>query len=257
VPRPLILVTPHTENEGTELPDAGISLSNRYAEAIAHSGGMPLVLPCSTDARMVREAISRADGVMLSGGEDIATNLYSHEMSPEILATITPAVGDRDLFETTVIHEVFRQSKPLMAICRGHQMINVALGGSLLGDIGLQRPCALAHNRQPERFEPVHDVVLEPDSLLAHLAGTTHLRVNSTHHQAVHTIAPPLRPAGRSPDGIVEVLELAPDHAETLPFFLAVQFHPERLYDRYPEHARIFTAFVQACGSHGPQGDSA
>jgi putative glutamine amidotransferase len=250
--RPRIIITPHTETHGSELPDPAISLSHRYADAILAAGGLPLVLPCLGDESAVREAVRECHGVLLSGGEDVAPDLYSPGLPDGVQATVVPASGARDLCEFMVINEVFRQSKPLLAICRGQQILNVALGGDLIADIALQCPNALQHNRQEERFQPVHEVRLEPGSLISRLTGHGQIKVNSTHHQAARHLAPPLRATGRSPDGIIEVIELQPNELDALPFLLAVQFHPERLFDRFPEHARLFEAFIASCLNTGP-----
>lgn len=244
--RPIILVSAHTEREGSEFPDAAISLSQRYSDAVFAAGGLPLVLACTRDQATVREAVRHCDGVLLSGGEDVKPALYGAALPPDIAETVVPAEGDRDLFELLLIDETFRQSRPLLGICRGQQILNVALGGDLIADIPRQCPAALNHNRQPERFQTVHDALPEPGSMLARLVQVDRFGVNSTHHQAVGRIAPALRIAARSPDGIVEALEAHPDHA-ALPFLLSVQFHPERLWDRHPVHARFFNAFVEAC----------
>lgn len=247
-PRPLILVSSHTEKEGSEFPDAAISLSQRYSDAVFAAGGLPMVLPCTRDPSIVREAVRRSDGVLLTGGEDVRPEIYGRRLSETVAATVVPAEGDRDLFELILIDETFRRACPLLAICRGQQILNVALGGDLIADIPLECPGTLPHNRQAERFEPVHDVAPLPGSLLSRLADDTPFGVNSTHHQAVRRVAPGLRVAGRSPDGIVEALEADPDHA-VLPFLLSVQFHPERLRDRHAIHARIFEVFVGACSA--------
>ena len=244
--RPFILVSAHTEREGSEFPDAAISLSQRYSDAIYAAGGLPFVLPCTRDQGLVRDVVRRCAGVLLTGGEDVRPELYSTQLPPAVAMTVVRADGDRDLFELILIDEVFRQSRPLLAICRGQQILNVALGGSLIADLPLQRPGSISHNRQPERFQAVHEVFPEPGTLLAELAGNAAFGVNSTHHQAVDRVAPPLRVAARSPDGVIEALEAHPDLA-VLPFLVSVQFHPERLRDRYPIHAKIFESFVSAC----------
>jgi putative glutamine amidotransferase len=146
-----------------------------------------------------------------------------------------------------LIDEVFRQRKPLLAICRGHQMLNVALGGTLVADIPSQMPRALNHRRTDKRGEIVHEVRLTSGSNLAKICSGQKLGVNSTHHQAVRRVAPGLRTVARSPDGVVEALELRPGASRWLPFLLSVQFHPERLADRYPAHRAIFDAFTRAC----------
>ena len=161
--------------------------------------------------------------------------------------TTTPDGGARDLRELVLIEEVFRQRKPLLAICRGHQVLNVVLGGTRVADILAQVPRASNHRRLDRRGEIVHEVRLTRGSLLAKITGKQRLGVNSTHHQAVARVARPLKVAAVSSDGIIESLELRPGTAKILPFLLSVQFHPERLVDRYPEHRAIFRGFTQAC----------
>jgi putative glutamine amidotransferase len=146
-----------------------------------------------------------------------------------------------------VIDEVFQQRKPLLAICRGHQIMNVALGGTLVMDIPSQRPNALNHGRTDLSHQVVHQVRLTTGSLLAKITGRRTLGVNSTHHQAVGRIAPPLKATAASEDGIVEGMELKPKLNGLLPFFLSVQFHPERLAARHSEHRAILEAFARAC----------
>src|SRR5512138_3664249 len=185
---------------------------------------------------------------MLTGGEDIDTRLYRKSLPPRVRGTgvMTPDGGARDLRELLLIDEVFRQRKPLLAICRGHQMLNIALGGTLMPHISEEQLGALEHRRIDKRSEMVHEARLRPGSILAKITGRLKLGVKRTHHQAVARVAAPLRVAARSPDGVVEGLELKPGVAG-LPFLVSVQFHPERLVDRYAEHAAIFSAFTQAC----------
>jgi putative glutamine amidotransferase len=144
-----------------------------------------------------------------------------------------------------MIDEVFRQHRPLLAICRGHQILNIALGGTLIVDIPTQKPGAMNHQRTDLKSEKVHEVALTPGSLLAKITGERILSVNSTHHQAVGRVAKPLRVTGKSPDGIIEAMELK--SPGLLPYLLAVQFHPERLVDRYKEFLQIFESFVGSC----------
>jgi putative glutamine amidotransferase len=159
----------------------------------------------------------------------------------------SPDGGQRDLRELLVIDEVFHQRKPLLGICRGHQLINVALGGTLVADIPSQKPGAMNHSRMDKRNDVAHEVQLTDGSLLSKITGRRTLGVNSTHHQAVGRLAGPLQAVALSADGIVEGTELNRAAAGLLPFLLTVQFHPERLADRHPEHRAIFSAFTQAC----------
>ena len=140
-----------------------------------------------------------------------------------------------------------RQGAPSGSACRGHQILNVALGGTLFADISQQIPRAMNHSRTDRKDRVVHDVVCEPGSLMATVAGGDRLGVNSSHHQAVARVAKSLRATALSRDGVVEGMELAPAAAGRLPYLLAVQFHPERLFARHAEHLELFKTFVRAC----------
>ena len=246
---PLILISPNIEKKGDEFGDVSISLSETYQKALMRAGAMPLALAATTSRELVAECVRRSDGVLLTGGEDVDPLIYGKGLRLGLrrTVTVTPDGGARDLRELLLVDEVFRQRKPLLAICRGHQVVNVALGGSLVADIAQQLPKALNHRRMDKRSQVVHEVRLTADSLLAKITGRQTLGVNSTHHQAVARVAPPLKVTALSRDGVVEGLELKPAAAHLLPFLLSVQFHPERLADRHPEHQEIFRAFARAC----------
>jgi putative glutamine amidotransferase len=246
---PLILVSPDIEDHGKEHGDRAISLSSRYCDALTRVGALPMAMPVTVTKDIIAKCVQRVDGVLLTGGDDIDPRLYKAKLPANVLDTVsvTPDFGERDLRELLLIDEVFRQGKPLLAICRGHQILNVALGGTLVADIPRQRPGALFHGRNAERDQVVHDVRLTPGSLLAKITGGLRLSVNSTHHQAVARVAPPLRVTAASEDGLVEGLELRPGRGRWLPFLLSVQFHPERLEDRYLAHRAIFQTFARVC----------
>ena len=250
---PLILVSPNTERKGAEFSDLSSSVSERYQRALLEAGAVPITLPATTWREAIAECVANCDGVLMTGGEDVDSRLYAQRL-PAALARkvqVTPDGGARDFRELTLIDEVFRQRKPLLAVCRGHQVLNVALGGTLFADLVTQMPGALRHRRMDQRSEIVHEARLTPDSILSKITQKQQLGVNSTHHQAVARVAPPLQVAAASSDGVVESLELKADTAHWLPFLLSVQFHPERLADRYPEHRAIFRAFVAACVLNG------
>jgi putative glutamine amidotransferase len=248
-PAPLILVSPDIESKGKEHGDCSISLSARYTEALSQAGALPMAIGATISRKIIAECVARSDGVLLTGGDDVDPRLYTGRLPKRVHKTVsvTPDSGGRDFRELLLIDEVFRQGKPLLAICRGHQLLNVALGGTLIADIPSQKPKAMAHARNEDKNEVVHDVRLTPGSLLAKIAGGLRLGVNSTHHQAVARVASPLRVTAASNDGMVEGLELKPGGSHWLPFLLSVQFHPERLVDRYPAHRAIFQAFAQVC----------
>jgi putative glutamine amidotransferase len=244
---PLILITPCQEKRGTEFCDRSLSLSAPYYEAVAAAGGLPWVLPCLPREDLVSESVRRCRGVLLSGGDDIKPELYRARLAPALRRTLSPPDPERDLVELWLIREVFRQRKPLLAICRGHQLLNVAFGGDLIVDITRERPSAVNHRRLDRKDRFVHDIALAPGSVLADAFGRGVARVNSTHHQAVARPAPGLRATAVSRDGLVEAMELAGPNAGALPFLVSVQFHPERLIHRGIEFLRLFETFVQAC----------
>ncbi len=196
---PLILISPETEPKGIEFGDTSISLSQAYQQAVLAAGGLPLVLPCIASREMVAESVRRCDGVLLTGGYDVNPKLYSERLPPKLQKTVGAAPPERDLRELMLIDEVFRQRRPVLGNCRGHQIMNGALGGTLVVDIPTQVPGALNHQRED------------------------------------------------NDDGIVEALELKHEAAHLLPYFMTVQFHPERLASRYPAHQELFNSFTRAC----------
>lgn len=247
--RPLVLVSPSIEKRGVEFHDLSASLSVKYDFAVLQSGGIPVTMPATIDRAVIAECVRRVEGVMLTGGDDINSDLYDKKLPVRIKKTVdqTPDGGGRDLRELVLIEEIFRQRKPLLAICRGHQLLNVAFGGQLVADIRQQVPGALNHQRLDKAGELVHEVALTPGSLLAKICGRQILGVNSSHHQAVRKPAGPFIVTAASADGLVEAMELKPDAGKGMPFFLSVQFHPERLTQKHQEHRAIFDVFVAAC----------
>jgi putative glutamine amidotransferase len=250
--RPIILISGCTDRKGVELADLSSSLSLQYPLALKAAGGMPWLLPCIPEVAWVSDAVRKCDGVLLTGGDDLDPKLYTKQLPRGVAKTIHRESPERDSFELMLIRETFRQRKSLLAICRGHQILNVALGGTLVADIGLQMPQARNHCQTDRKSQVVHDVECTAGSLMERIAGRNRLGVNSTHHQAVDKIAKPLRATAVSTDGIAEGMELAPDARGLMPYLLAVQFHPERLFARHTEHLELFRTFVRSC--HRPLG---
>jgi putative glutamine amidotransferase len=246
---PLILVSPSIEKRGAEFHDLSISLSLKYEQCILAAGGIPIITPITENRSILTELVHRVDGVLLTGGDDINPDLYAENLPKAIRRTVsqTPDDGARDWVELVLIDEVFSQHKPLLAICRGHQMINIALGGDLVADIQQQIPGALNHQRLDKASKIVHEVSLTHGSLLSKIAGNRKLSVNSSHHQAVIKAAEPLMATALSKDGLIEAMELKPEASHMLPYFLSVQFHPERLAGQHAEHQAIFQSFIKAC----------
>jgi putative glutamine amidotransferase len=246
---PVILVAPGTQRRGAEFFDYSVTLSDAYPRAVLAAGALPWIMSRTTSAEVIAECVRRCDGVLLTGGDDIQPSLYSARLTPKLRKTVSVADPARDLAEVSLIKEVFRQRKPLLAICRGQQMLNVAFGGSLIVDIPTELPKALPHCRMDAKDRPVHGIDLAPGSMLAEIFGKRQLQVNSTHHQAVRRAIRPFRVVGASPDGVIEAMELDLADRHLLPYLLAVQFHPERLIQRHPEFLEIFRTFARACAS--------
>lgn len=247
--RPLVLTAPSTERRGPAFYEYFITLSQTYLDCVTAAGGLPVVAPCDPSPEMAREYVTRCDGLYLTGGDDLDPDLYSKDLPENLRKTVGGIDRLRDKLEILLLEEALRQRKPVLAICRGHQLANVALGGSLIVDIPQQVETDLEHSVLVNKDRHVHTVRVEPESLIARVMGRTEFPVNSTHHQAVDKVAPPLRITGHcAQDGVPEVLEMKPGADGTPPpYFLAVQFHPERLVKADSAYLAIFKSFVDAC----------
>ena len=241
---PTILVAPSTSRAGDEFYDYSVTLSDAYPRAVIAAGGIPVISACAPSEKLVAEMVSRFDGVMLSGGDDIQPKLYWPDVPKDLESTSKDHDPTRDLFETLLVKEVFRQRKPLLAICRGHQIVNVTLGGTLIVDIPSQAPSEITHARMDLKDKVVHPIQIEEGSMLRNIFGKSEIGVNSTHHQAIGELARGLKVSARAADGIVESCELC---EPILPYFLGIQFHPERLIWRHPEFLELFRSFTAAC----------
>jgi putative glutamine amidotransferase len=223
-----------------------------YIDAVLQAGGAPLLIPPLLDTSTLRTIYERLDGVLLAGGGDIAPNHYG-DQPHERLGTIDPP---RDLTELRLARWAVAEGKPLLGICRGVQLINVALGGSLYQDIPSQLNTTIDHNLSYEREDwtfLAHSISLAADSRLAHILGTTHLMINSLHHQAVRRVATGLRAVAWAPDGVIEALE---NEGQT--FIIGVQGHPEALQATVdPRWQNLFAAFVESCSDHHRQSRAA
>jgi putative glutamine amidotransferase len=214
-----------------------VRLNNAYVEALESAGLVPVVVPPLTGNEAVHAILSRVDGLLLTGGEDVEPSLYGQPRSPKCGESNLA----RDRTEIALVQAAREMRLPVLAICRGPQLLNVALGGTLIQDIPSEVPNALGHNAREDRAARVHDVSLEKGSKLAKAIGETDITVNSLHHQSVLEVAPGLRVTGRAPDGIVEGLESSTDDW----WVLAVQWHPEEMNDSpEPWDRGIFKAFA-------------
>lgn len=237
--QPLIGITSSRGTTSHGVPT--FAVAQAYVEAILQAGGVPLLIPLGLDQATLLTLIDRLDGILFSGGGDIQPATYGSQAHPAVDDVDT----DRDRIELWLVEQVLKRQQPFLGICRGFQVINVALGGTLYEDILDQHPGAQKHSFFPghPRNFLAHTVQVQAGSQLSALLQTESIPVNSLHHQGVRQLAPALQPSAYAADGIIEGIEI-PDH----PFGLAVQWHPEWLRDD-PAMRRIFTAFIQAAGA--------
>lgn len=207
-----------------------------YADAIDAAGGRAVYLPCYKSTENVKEVVDMLDGLVVPGGADVEPTLYGEERLPECG---TSMLSD-DEYDIALIKETIKQGKPILAICRGMQIMNVIFGGTLYQDIPSQYGKELFHSMHPGGIENFHIVNLEPDSHLAKILGSDEVRTNSSHHQAVKDLAEGFRIVGRAPDGIPEAMENEDGS------ILCVQWHPERMQDE-KRFRDLFKVFIEKC----------
>ena len=211
-----------------------------YIGALERAGGIPLIIPLLGEEDLAQVA-AFADGLLLGGGGDVHPSFYGEEPTEWLMG----ADLERDRVEIFLARKFLELGKPILGICRGVQVLNVAAGGTLFQDILRQRPGSNPHSFMPPDFPPdhiAHTVTLKPDSLLASILGCSSLGVNSRHHQAVKDVAPGFEAVAWAEDGLIEAIE----KADKNPFALGVQWHPENFSG--PPMAKIFEAFVKSCG---------
>jgi putative glutamine amidotransferase len=212
------------------------SLRDDYVRAVEKAGGLPLVLAGRPEDAAAY--LDRVDALVLSGGADIDPAHYGEKPHP----TVTQVHVERDAFELALCREALRRDLPTLAICRGHQLLNVATGGTLIQDIPSQVVAAIDHDPDVARWECCHEVEVVPGTRLRAILGRDRVAVNSFHHQAVKELGHGLVPSARgSGDGIIEGMEM-PDRR----FMIGVQWHPESFWDRPQGFQPLFEALVNA-----------
>ncbi|HVH09298.1 MAG TPA: gamma-glutamyl-gamma-aminobutyrate hydrolase family protein [Gemmatimonadales bacterium] len=248
--RPTIGLTTQTlepqATPGQLLPRCWV-MSQRYVRVLAAAGAVPWVIPLlEGDEPTLRAIYEQLDGLFLPGGVDVDPAAYGEARGPHC-GPIDPA---RDWAELRLVRWALDEGKPLLAVCRGAQLLNVAFGGTLYQDVAAQHPGALKHDHFPtdgrRRDDLAHTVRIAAGSRLARLLDAETLSVNSMHHQGIARLAPGLVAVATSADGLVEGVESADGQ-----FVLGVQWHPEDLVDVDPRMRRLFTELISAAAARG------
>lgn len=210
-----------------------------YVRSVVAAGGVPLVVSPLLGPSLAGRALDGVDGLLLSGGEDLHPAWYGQAPSP----LLYPPSRERDLSELALFAVARERGMPILGICRGIQLINVAMGGTLYQDLPSERPGAVGHDVGGARDARSHEVRLAPGSRAARVLGATELAVNSFHHQAVARLAEGLIASGWTEDGLIEAVESAEDRA----WLLAVQWHPEEMHGETvaPERG-LFRGLIEA-----------
>jgi len=233
--KPLIGITTRNGKDSDGHPTT--LLQHSYINAIVQAGGMPILIPSMLIEEDFHELYSRLAGILFTGGGDVSLKYFNGSDHPRI----GEEDQGRDTTEVSLMRAAVDDGKPILGICRGVQLMNIALGGTLYTHIPDQLKGALDHDYPGDlRKVLVHLVNVDEATHAAEIFGETLLNVNSLHHQGLKDIAPSLRVAGHAPDGLVEVVEI-PDH----PYAIGVQWHPEWLRDQLSMQ-RLFKSFVEA-----------
>ena len=223
----------------TKKPVIGVSVTytmkGTCTRAIENAGGIPVILAATTDSVMISEMLDMVDGLLMSGGVDVHPKYYGDTIS----AYCGEIDEERDVYEFLLLKEATRRKMPVFGVCRGIQIINVFMGGTLYQDLPTEKPSDINHSQTGNTLLLAHDVEILPDTELFEIVGKKRLSVNSRHHQAVKDVGPGMRVTAWSPDGIVEGLEFPPLQ------LLAVQWHPEDFAAKGdPDFLPFFTDLV-------------
>ncbi len=217
------------------------SLSNDYVESVIKAGGIPIILPILSDEESIRMQIELLDGVMLSGGVDINPLLYNEEPSPK-LGYIYP---DKDTFDILIVKIACELNKPVLAICRGHQILNIAFGGTLYQDLSDMEGCYIKHQQQTKDGAVTHTINIIEDSILYSILGNSTIS-NTFHHQAIKDLAPGFKVTAYSKDNVIEAIEKCDGK-----FVIGVQFHPEIMTTYNDKNMlKLFEAFISASSNN-------
>lgn len=224
--RPLIAIPGRRSDEAKGHRTPVVSGGRLYADAVQRAGGLPVVIPPTDDADLIRATVERCDGMVLLGGGDVSPAHYGQEVTARLFG-VDQFIDD---FEIAAVRHAVTLNLPVLAICRGHQILNVAMGGTLVQHL---------ENYDVHR-DTMHDVQLTPGSLVAEAMGTTQPITHSFHHQAIDTVAPSLTVVGHYSDGTIEAVQ----HTSAT-WVIGVQWHPEDTAETDSANQGLFNALVQ------------
>ncbi len=231
--KPIIGVIPLTDSER-----ASLWMVPGYMNGIEEAGGVPVMLALTEDEDTIERMMSVCQGFLFTGGHDISPTLYGAAAIPQC-GEISPV---RDVMEPIILKRALAEDKPVFGICRGIQLINAVLGGTLYQDLPTELDTNIEHHQTPPYDIPVHEVEIIKDTPLYELLGKSRLNVNSYHHQAVRRLSSELMPMAYAPDGLVEAV-----YRPESKFAWAVQWHPEFSYKRDAASLKLFRCFVDNC----------
>jgi len=232
--KPIIGVTSITNPDNKRVYE----VECRYLESIVESGGIPEIIPTNIKLEDCRQIISRINGLLIPGGMDINPLTYGEDPHP----TVRYSIKQHDKIEIELVRLAREYNIPVIGICRGAQVINVAFGGNLYQDIAIQFKNEICHRQVLSNFdETTHIVVIEENSYIGRLLGKQILEVNSHHHQSIRRVAEGFSVAARARDGVIEAIE------STDGMIIGIQWHPEKLFYVSEESQKLFRDFIGRC----------
>ena len=231
----------YEEKDQLFLGDKYSCVAYSYIDAVYKSWGIPITLPILKDVSAIREQVKLLDGLILSGGRDVDPHFYGEEPL-EKLEAIFP---ERDVHEMALIKAAIDLKKPILAICRGMQILNVTYGGTLYQDISYAPGEHIKHYQIGSPYQATHSIKIDKNSILFKMADKSEIeRVNSFHHQALKQVAKGLKVVATAPDGIIEAVEAEDEDGI---FVMGVQFHPEMMFDKSTFIRGMFKRFINIC----------
>ena len=237
---PLIGISTMDDHDAAGIHAPRFSMNQSYSKAVMAAGGVPVLIPHQEETEALRRIYEVLDGLLLPGGLDVHPKYYGQDPHP----ALDPVDVGLDVAETTMIPWALEDDMPIFGICRGEQVLNVVMGGTLVQDIYTEYPTTIDHResfKRKIRDFLAHDIAIDPNSRLRELVEADRVWVNTSHHQSIDKVAPGLVATAWSPDGIIEAVE-SPEHH----FVLAVQCHPEEMWRKHTWARNLFDTFVKA-----------